>query len=149
MWTSAEVQGRSAGLNMAGAKRRHVKHTAVNVTRLAGIATTIAGAVGGASDPDLVTLTRGQSERWDAPVGATSVSGHRGDDRLRLVLQDDVLIGVLAMGVESVRRPWTNLIGRRVDRATMRQVAVAQPDAALDILINYCDSIMIRSGAGA
>ena len=142
LWASAEVQGRSAGLNMAGAKRRHVKHTAVNVTRLAGIATTIVGAVGGASDPDLVTLTRGQSERWDAPVGATHVSGCRGDDRLRLVLQDDVLIGVLAMGVEGVRRPLTNLIGRRVDRATMHQAAVAQPDAALDFLTDSCNSLL-------
>lgn len=149
LWASAEVQGRSAGLNMAGAKRRHVKHTAVNVTRLAGIATTIAGAVGGASDPDLVTLTRGQSERWDAPVGSTSVSGHRGDDRLRLVLQDTVLIGVLAMGVESVRRPLTNLIGRRVDQATMRHAEVAQPDAALDILTNYCNTMLGSGGVGA
>ena len=142
LWASAEVQGKSAGQNMTGAKARHVKHAAVNVTRLAGIATTIAGAVGGATDPDLLTLTRGQSERWDADDGATAVAGHSGDDRLRLVLRDGVVIGVVAMGVELVERPLTRLIGRRVDVATVCAAREAAPNVALEILCTYCNALL-------
>ncbi|MEO6446782.1 MAG: FAD-dependent oxidoreductase [Gemmatimonadaceae bacterium] len=141
LWTSAEQQGRCAGLNMTGAWRRFVMPLPINVTRLAGVPVTIAGAVGGASDPDLLAITRGQSERWDVQFGTRSVGGRRDDDRLRLVLQDGVVMGVLAMGMEELLRPLDALIGARVPAGVLRQARRAGEEAALDILTGYCNSL--------
>jgi NADPH-dependent 2,4-dienoyl-CoA reductase/sulfur reductase-like enzyme len=142
LWASAEAQGRSAGLNMTGARQPHLKNAAVNVTRLAGIAVTIAGAVGGGSDPDLLAMTRGQSERWDAPDGATSVAGARGDDRLRVVVHDDLVIGVVAMGVDRLERPLSRLLGRRMGADVRRAAAGASPEEAFDALCAGCTAML-------
>ena len=75
LWASALAQGRDAGVNMAGVRAPHRKRAPMNVTRIAGITTTIIGAVGTADDPDLLTITRGQSERWVRGAEAWSVGG--------------------------------------------------------------------------
>ena len=140
LWSSAELQGRAAGANMAGVNRPHVPNVAVNVTRLAGIPTTIAGAVGGGSDPDLVMLSRGQSERWDAPPDAVHLPGERGEDRLRLVVHRGTIIGVLAMGVEQATRPLARLVGRPIDADAIDRLRHAPAERALELLVGYCEA---------
>lgn len=149
LWASAELQGQSAGANMAGAHRPHVRNVPVNVTRLAGIPVTIAGAVGGGTDPDLVAVTRGQSERWDAPTGAVHLAGRRGDDRLRLVVDHGVVIGILAMRAESVARPLAKIIGRQIDPGTMAQVARSDAAQAFDLLAGYCNATLGSAATSA
>ena len=46
LWAPARQQGYAAGLNMAGKKTAYVKAPPFNVTRLAGLTTTIIGTVG-------------------------------------------------------------------------------------------------------
>ncbi|HEU0299108.1 MAG TPA: FAD-dependent oxidoreductase, partial [Longimicrobium sp.] len=66
LWNSALRMGRAAGAGMAGAGAPYRKPVPMNVTRVAGLVTTVIGAVGGGKDPDLKTMTRGQSESWTA-----------------------------------------------------------------------------------
>ena len=54
LWTPARQQGWTAGLNMAGGEAAYQKGIPFNVTRLAGLTTTIIGSVGHGRDQDLV-----------------------------------------------------------------------------------------------
>jgi NADPH-dependent 2,4-dienoyl-CoA reductase/sulfur reductase-like enzyme len=51
LWGPARLQGQAAGMNMVGIRTAYRKDFPFNVTRLAGLTTTIIGAVGG-KDPD-------------------------------------------------------------------------------------------------
>src|SRR3990172_5343238 len=64
LWGPARDQGRIAGSNMVAKTAVYLKPIAFNVTRLAGLTTTIIGAVGGGRDEDLVGIARGDSEIW-------------------------------------------------------------------------------------
>ena len=59
---AARSQGSAAGLNMAGEATPYHKPIAFNVTRLAGLTTTIIGTVGRGEDHDMVGIARGDSE---------------------------------------------------------------------------------------
>jgi hypothetical protein len=56
LWNSARSHGMTAGQNMAGGAARYVKPMPLNVTRLAGVTTTIIGSVGAGRDADLVGI---------------------------------------------------------------------------------------------
>ncbi|RPJ42520.1 MAG: NAD(P)/FAD-dependent oxidoreductase, partial [Chloroflexi bacterium] len=64
LWTTAREQGRAAGANMAALNTPYLKEAPLNVTRLAGLTTTIIGTVGKGSDPSLAGINRGDSETW-------------------------------------------------------------------------------------
>ncbi|MFQ5617270.1 MAG: NAD(P)/FAD-dependent oxidoreductase, partial [Anaerolineales bacterium] len=58
LWWVARNQGRAAGLNMTGMQIPYRKQVPFNVTRLAGLTTTIIGTVGRGVDKDLVGIAR-------------------------------------------------------------------------------------------
>ena len=64
LWGVAVTQGRIAGQNMAGQAMPYHKAVPFNVTRLAGLTTTIIGTVGRGRDKDLLGIARGDSETW-------------------------------------------------------------------------------------
>ena len=64
LWGTARDQGRIAGLNMAGQKAAYFKSVPSNVTRLAGLTTTIIGPVGKGRNEDVIGIARGESESW-------------------------------------------------------------------------------------
>lgn len=138
LWASALQQGRVAGLNMAGMRVVHRKHPPLNVTRVAGVTATIIGAVGASDDPDLLTLTRGQSERWVADPASWSVSGARRDDRLRVVVSGRAIVGAVVMGDQELSQPLAHLIGEEVDISALRPVLERSPEEALDRLLEFC-----------
>ncbi|MBY0489972.1 MAG: FAD-dependent oxidoreductase [Gemmatimonadaceae bacterium] len=140
LWSSALAQGRTAGYNMAGLGLVLRQHPPLNVTRVAGVTTTIIGAVGGAADPDLLTLTRGQSERWQLDPDAWSVGGTRHEDRLRVVVSGQRIVGAVVMGDQRVSVPLAHLIGEQVDISALRPLLDAAPDDALDRLLAFCES---------
>lgn len=140
LWASALQQGRIAGLNMAGVRVALRKRTPMNVTRVAGITTTIVGAVGAADDPDLLTLTRGQSERWTTDDGAWSVGGSRMGNRLRVVVSGRAIVGAVVMGDQRMSQPLAHLIGEEVDIAALRPALEASPDDAMDLLLAFCET---------
>ncbi len=131
LWASAQAQGTIAGMNMAGQRVPHRKRPPINVTRLAGITATIVGQIGGeGEDPDLLTLTRGQSERWsrgEGGGGSWTVGGVRAGDRLRVVVSGRVIVGALVMGDQSLSRPLAHLIGEAVDISALRPALDASP----------------------
>jgi NAD(P)H-nitrite reductase large subunit len=140
LWSSAAAQGRSAGLNMAGMHIPHRKRPAMNVTRVAGLTVTLIGAVGSlGDDPDLLTITRGQSERWAAEPDAWTVSGTRREDRLRVVVSGRAIVGAVVMGDQRMSQPLAHLIDEEVDITRLRPALDAAPDDAMDLLLAFCD----------
>lgn len=140
LWASAAQQGRIAGLNMSGVRVAHRKRPPLNVTRVGGITATIIGAVGSGDDPDLLTLTRGQSERWLSDPDAWSVAAARRGDRLRVVVSGKAIVGAVVMGDQRVSRPLAHLIGEEVDISALRPALDAHPDDAMDHLLAFCDA---------
>ncbi len=138
LWSSAARQGRLAGANMTGAREPDARPVALNVTRLAGLTTTIVGAVeGGSDDPDLVTLTRGQSERWHAEPDAWTLNGRGGADRVRVILSRDAIVGAVVMGDQRLSRPLAQLVAARADVSALRPALVARPDALVPLLLEF------------
>jgi NADPH-dependent 2,4-dienoyl-CoA reductase/sulfur reductase-like enzyme len=140
LWASALQQGRVAGLNMAGVHVPLRTRTPINVTRVAGITVSIIGAVGSGDDPDLLTLTRGQSERWTTDTAAWSIGGMRSHDRLRVVVSGRAIVGAVVMGDQQMSARLAHLIGEDADISTLRPMLEAQPAAAMDLLLNFCDT---------
>ncbi len=140
LWASALQQGRIAGLNMAGTRVAHRKRAPINVTRVGGITATIIGAVGSGDDPDLITLTRGQSERWMTSADAWTVSGAKFGDRLRVMVSGQAIVGAVVMGDQRVSRALAHLVGEAVDISELRPALEADPTDALDLLLDFCDA---------
>ncbi|MDQ8154647.1 MAG: FAD/NAD(P)-binding oxidoreductase [Gemmatimonadota bacterium] len=139
LWASALQQGRTAGLNMGGRRVPHRKRVPINVTRVAGITTTIIGAVGAADDPDLLTLTRGQSERWARDPDAWVVSGARVGDRLRVMVSGRAIVGAVVMGDQRASHALAHLVGEAVDIAALRPALNTDAESAMDLLLAFCD----------
>ncbi|HEY9526743.1 MAG TPA: FAD-dependent oxidoreductase, partial [Anaerolineales bacterium] len=115
LWTPARQQGHTAGLNMAGRKTAYLKAPPFNVTRLAGLTTTIIGTVGRGRDDDLVGIARGDSETWrqlpDSMVAQTGFDVNR----LRLLVGEKTLLGAIVMGDQKLSLPLEKIISERVD----------------------------------
>ncbi len=137
LWGPAREQGYIAGLNMAGQKTAYIKKVAFNVTRLAGLTTTIIGAVGRGNDEDLVGIARGDSETWrtlpDAIVAQTGFEVNR----LRLLIGEKSLLGAIIMGDQMLSFPLEKIISDNADISTIRD-RLLQPNAPIaDIIAEY------------
>jgi nitrite reductase (NADH) large subunit len=139
LWNSALEMGRAAGLNMAGAGRPYHKHVPMNVTRVAGLVATVIGAVGGGKDPDLKTMTRGQSESWDARGPSVTVQERHGTDRVRVMLGERTVQGALVMGSQVLSHPLARLVADRADVSPIRAACIADPHTALRRLLDFHD----------
>lgn len=117
LWSPARNQGYTAGLNMAGDRKKYIKEIAFNVTRLAGITTTIIGTVGvvNSADEDMIDIARGDSETFrQLPNGIAMKSGSD-VNHVRLLIGETTLVGALVMGDQTLSRPIKELILRQVD----------------------------------
>lgn len=139
LWNSALQMGRAAGANMAGAGVPYRKHVPMNVTRVAGLVTTVIGAVGGGKDPDLKTMTRGQSESWTARGPSATVQERHGTDRVRVLLGERVVQGAIVMGSQVLSHPLARLVADRVDVSSIRAACIADPHTALERLLAFHD----------
>ncbi|HEX2076235.1 MAG TPA: FAD-dependent oxidoreductase [Longimicrobium sp.] len=149
LWNSALRMGRAAGANMAGAGEPYRKHVPMNVTRVAGLVTTVIGAVGGGKDPDLKTMTRGQSESWTARGPSTTVQERHGTDRVRVLLGERAVQGAIVMGSQVLSHPLARLVADRVDVSSIRARCAADPATALDRLLAFHDRLYgNRAAAG-
>jgi len=122
LWDPARAQGRVAGMNMAGQDGLYAKANAFNVTRLAGITTTIIGNVGlREDDPDVYGIVRGDSEGWRyAPEGLAAES-HCEVNRLRLILGEKHVIGGVVMGDQAMSRTVQFMVTNQVEIGSIRQ----------------------------
>jgi nitrite reductase (NADH) large subunit len=116
LWSSAVAKGRVAGLNMATEPTHaYDQGPPLNVTRLAGLYTTIIGTVGSGDDSDLEGISRGDSQVWSELCSRAIVEAQRGDAHIRLALGDGIIVGAVVMGDQALSFPLQELIEGRVD----------------------------------
>lgn len=148
LWHSAREQGLTAGVNMAGGRVRYVKEVPFNVTRLAGLTTTIIGMVGGGRDEDVVGIVRGDSETWrQAPQAAMAQSGFD-VNRVRLMVGHDRLLGGIVMGDQTLSRALEGLIRDRVDITPIR-ARLLEPGAPIAKIISSYKVDLAAAAAAA
>jgi NADPH-dependent 2,4-dienoyl-CoA reductase/sulfur reductase-like enzyme len=132
LWSAAMDQGRAAARNMAGQAAPYVKPPALNVTRLAGLTTTLIGAVGRGRDADLVSIARGDSETWRGGAvfsSAITVEDVSEVNRVRVLLGETSIVGAVVMGDQTLSRPLEELVSRQADIGAIRSALLApEPD---------------------
>jgi NAD(P)H-nitrite reductase large subunit len=139
LWGSARDQGRAAGLNMSGTSTPYHKNFSFNVTRLAGLTTTILGMVGSGRDADVIGIARGDSESWRQSSGETSVESQVEISHLRILLGKQTIVGAVLMGDQSLSETLQNLILNEVDISPVRE-KLLDPHAPLaEILTGLWD----------
>lgn len=137
LWSAALDQGRAAATNMAGGPRPYVKPPALNVTRLAGLTTTLIGAVGRGRDADLVAIARGDSEQWrgaGALSNAITIEDVSEINRVRVLIGEQTLVGAVVMGDQALSQPLEELVSRQADISAIRPRLLA-PNADIPGII--------------
>lgn len=140
LWASALAQGKVAAGNMRGERQVWRRQVPMNVTCLGGLVTTVMGDVGGEADPDLVTITRGQSERWHLGRGATTVAGGATGGRIRLVLSERTITGAVIMGEQTLTEPVRRLIAAGADIGAIRQALIDDPAHLTATLLAFAET---------
>ena len=134
LWGLAREQGSTAGMNMAGTQRVYSKPVAFNVTRLAGLTTTIIGKVGQGKDDDLIGIARGDSETWRQLPDSIAAQQDFDVNRLRVMLGEKTILGAIVMGDQTLSHPLQTLVERGVDITSIR-ARLLEPEAPLADLI--------------
>ena len=134
LWNPAREQGQVAGWNMAGRRAAYLKSPPFNVTRLAGLTTTIIGVVGRGKDEDVIGIARGDSETWrELPEAIIAQSGFD-VNHMRLMVGENTLVGAIVMGDQTLSWPLQKMIAGKADISSIRD-RILQPDAPLADLI--------------
>lgn len=136
LWSTALAQGQVAGCNMAGVQTGYVKGVSFNVTRLAGLTTTLIGAMGSGRDQDLLTIARGDSETWHTRPDAWVIAEQHEVNRLRLLVDERAIVGALVMGDQTLSRPLQDLIEHQVDIESIREAIKADPAAVASLILD-------------
>jgi NAD(P)H-nitrite reductase large subunit len=138
LWHSAVHKGRVAGLNMA-TEPVHVYEEApsLNVTRLAGLNTTIIGAVGRGKDADLEGLSRGDSQTWSELGEAVLIEARADGARIRLEIAESAMVGAVVMGEQTLSFQLQELIEARADISGLTPRLKA-PGAPVAEMIGSC-----------
>jgi len=136
LWLPARRQGETAGANMTGQQRTYQRAVAVNVLRLAGIMTSIIGAVG-SGRTDEVTMTRGSSETWQPMPGTIAVASGGGVNLLRLLVDETTIRGAVVMGEQTLSLPLQELISTQADISSIRAQLLSRHEQAGQILLDF------------
>lgn len=134
LWGPAREQGHAAGMNMIGIATPYIKVVPFNVTRLAGLTTTIIGTVGRGLDEDMIGIARGDSETWRQLPDAIAAQSDFDVNRLRIMFGQQHLIGAIVMGDQTLSQPLRHLITERADITPIRN-ALMHPKIKLGELI--------------
>jgi len=143
LWGPARQQGYAAGLNMAGKPFAYIKTVPFNVTRLAGLTTTIIGTVGRGRDEDLVGIARGDSETWrQLPECMIAQTGEV--NRVRLLVGEKTLLGAIVIGDQKLSYPLEKIISENVDISPIREKLLI-PNAKIgDIVAGFWAEARIK-----
>lgn len=137
LWGAAREQGHAAGMNMAGRSAPYIKSIPFNVTRLAGLTTTIIGAVGHGRDDDLVGIARGDSETWrELPNAVVAQSGFD-INHVRILVGEKKMIGAVVMGDQTLSIPLQKIITQQVDISPMRDRLLAHDAKIADVIVDF------------
>jgi hypothetical protein len=122
---------------MAERKTAYVKSAPFNVTRLAGLTTTIIGTVGRGRDDDVVGIARGDSETWRQLPDALVAQGGFEVNRLRLLVGDKTLLGAIVMGDQKLSFPLEKIITENVDISPIRGKLLSPGAKVADIMADF------------
>ncbi|MBK9209621.1 MAG: NAD(P)/FAD-dependent oxidoreductase [Anaerolineales bacterium] len=137
LWNPAREQGQVAGMNMAGRKTAYLKSAPFNVTRLAGLTTTIIGTVGRGRDEDIVGIARGDSETWrDMPDAIAAQSGFD-INHMRLMIGEKTLIGAIVMGDQTLSWPLQKMIAGGADISPIREKLMEPEPPVADLIADF------------
>ncbi len=137
LWNPAREQGRVAGLNMAGRTTAYLKAAPFNVTRLAGLTTTIIGAVGSGRSDDVVGIARGDSETWREIPDAIIAQGGFEVNHLRLMVGENRILGAIVMGDQKLSAPLQAIIRDKVDISPIRAQLLAPNAPIADLMAGF------------
>lgn len=137
LWWPARKQGHIAGLNMTGQEKKYYKDVPFNVTRLAGLTTTIIGNVGTASDDDLVGIARGDSETWRRIPDAIASQSNFDVNRLRLMVGETTLLGAIVMGDQKISQYLQNIIVQKIDISPIKRQLLHPDSSIADVIIDF------------
>lgn len=137
LWNPAREQGQAAGSNMTGEKQPYHKPAAFNVTRLSGLTTTIIGAVGGGSDPDLFSIARGDSETWRQLPDAILTQDGFEVNHLRLMIGENHILGAIVMGDQKLSSALQTIVREKIDISPIRPALLAPNASIADILAGF------------
>lgn len=144
LWAPARQQGYTAGLNMVGKKTAYLKAPPFNVTRLAGLTTTIIGTVGRGREDDLVGIARGDSETWrQLPDSIVAQTGFE-VNHLRVQVGENTLLGAIVMGDQKLSFPLERMITNNMDISPIRERLLAPNARIADIVAEFWSSVNIR-----
>jgi len=137
LWGPARAQGHAAGLNMVGEAKPYLKAVPFNVTRLAGLTTTIIGPVGRGADQDLIGIARGDSETWRQLPDAIASQSDFDINRLRIMVGAQHLIGAIVMGDQTLSQPLHRLIAMRADITSIRDILLKSSPQLGDVIAGF------------
>jgi len=147
LWGPAREQGHAAGLNMTGSAVPYIKAVPFNVTRLAGLTTTIIGMVGRGADSDLIGIARGDSETWRQLPDAIAAQSDFEVNHLRIMVGQQHLIGAILMGDQTLSQPLYHLISRQADIIPIRD-QLLKPHVKLgDLIAHFWSEWSVRYAA--
>jgi NADPH-dependent 2,4-dienoyl-CoA reductase/sulfur reductase-like enzyme len=133
LWHPARVKGKIAALNMTGRRTPYKRKVSVNVLRLAGVMTTIIGAVGSGVDDDLVSVARGSSESWQQLPNTIALESNTEVNHVRLMIGEQTLLGAMVMGEQKLSQPLQEIISSKADITPVRHLF--QPGAPLGEIV--------------
>jgi NAD(P)H-nitrite reductase large subunit len=137
LWGPAREQGTVAGLNMAGQEATYTKSVPFNVTRLAGLTTTIIGALGSGHAGDPVTIARGDSETWrDLPDAIVAQNGFE-VNHLRLMVASKTIVGAMVMGDQKLSSALQVIIRDQIDISPIRERLIAPGAPIADVVAHF------------
>ena len=137
LWTPAREQGYAAGLNMAGQQKPYIKGAPFNVTRLAGLTTTIIGAVGRGIDEDVLGIARGDSETWRQLPDAIVAQGGFDMNHVRVLVGEKTLIGAVVMGDQTLSMPLQKIIAEKMDISIIHDKLLSSDAKIADVIVDY------------
>jgi NAD(P)H-nitrite reductase large subunit len=137
LWNPAREQGRVAGLNMAGQRKSYIKRAPFNVTRLAGLTTTIIGAVGHGHDEDVLGIARGDSETWRQPPDAIVAQGGFDTNHVRILVGEKTIIGAIVMGDQTLSTPLQKIIANKMDISRIHDKLLARDAKIADVIVDF------------
>ena len=147
LWGPARKQGYIAGLNLGGKKAPYSKGIPFNVTRLAGLTTTIIGAIGNREvDTDVIGIVRGDSEVWRKMPDAIVAQADFNVNRLRLLVGENQFMGALLMGDQTLSKAIHHIIAEKIDISPIREKILNPKLSINDILANFWAELSATNG---
>ncbi len=134
LWDLARKQGTVAGKNMTGMKISYSKDVPFNVTRLAGLTTSIIGSVGIIGEEKNIEIVRGESEAWQHIPDAIVSQNNFENNSIRLVIGENNILGAVVMGDQTLSDALHQIINKEIDISGIRNILINNKTEIIETL---------------